>query len=129
MGTQPERRRRWVKYSRQIDSDKLPSLEEIRALTQAAEQKPLEELSIQAVERLQQALIPVRISTRKAQAWFDAECYARRKLVLEALHKARTERTPDNLGTYSSERRSYKRLLLEKKTTYLERERERERGN
>ena len=114
MATQPECRQRRIKYSCEINTDKLLSLEEIEALNQAAEQKPLKEASIQAVERLQNALIPVRISTRKAQAWFDVECYIIRKLVLETLHKARTERTPDNLVIYCYECRNYKKLIMEK---------------
>ncbi|PSN55010.1 hypothetical protein C0J52_02335 [Blattella germanica] len=55
-------------------------------------------------------------NNRKAQPWFDKECYAKRKTTLNALRKAKFSRQKEDLRLYGEERRAYKNLLKRKKS-------------
>jgi hypothetical protein len=46
---------------------------------------------------------------RKAQQWFDAECYEKRRDTLKALHKVRSLDSQENLHAYEEKRRRYKK--------------------
>ena len=70
--------------------------------------------------RLKKAIQPTRKNTRKAQEWFDTECYTYRKSALQALHAAKENRTIDNLEMYASKRKIYKKLIKEKKVLHME---------
>lgn len=59
---------------------------------------------------------------RRAQVWFDAECYRKRTEVLTLLHRARDFNEMGVLQEYSKARRNYKCFLRDKRAEYLESE-------
>ena len=60
---------------------------------------------------------------RRAQQWFDQECYKFRKEVIETLPQIKTNiQKTTLLQTYNEKIRLYKRLVKEKKRTYWEKE-------
>jgi hypothetical protein len=67
---------------------------------------------------LKTATIPRR--QRRAQNWFDAECYKERKKTLQALHTAKETNRLKDLQDYPEIRRKYKNLLKAKKSSHIE---------
>ena len=78
--------------------------------------------AMQAIEDvLRQAAKPRK--KRRAQQWYDEECYILRKEILEILHHQRKSvDNPSLIRTYSEKRGNYKKSLKEKKRAYWEKE-------
>ncbi|PSN42778.1 hypothetical protein C0J52_18131 [Blattella germanica] len=59
---------------------------------------------------------------RKAQQWFDKECYSLRKETLNLLYKAKNSKLHTDLEIYAKTRKAYKSLLRNKRADYMEKE-------
>lgn len=62
---------------------------------------------------------------RRAQPWFDRECYALRQETLKDLHTAKNSGLQEDLRKYGGKRKTYKTFLKQKKLDYTEKEGER----
>lgn len=69
---------------------------------------------------LQSAIISSK--PRKAQPWFNKQCYHKRKEALSALHKARDAGREEDLKNYAEKRKVYKQLLKTTRAAFTEEE-------
>lgn len=108
--------------SRKIDTNKIEERpEQIVQINKLISESRLEEAVQTLEELLTQAARPRK--ERKAQPWFDQECYLVRKDVLQTLHQLKSYQENNTLlTTYSNKRRLFKKILREKKKTYWEEE-------
>lgn len=75
--------------------------------------------------RMDEAVVLANSIIHKAtlpQPWFNKDCYRERKDTLLALHKARTDGSEEDLKHYAEKRRTYRLLLKQRKTEFLEEE-------
>lgn len=112
-----------ARFSRQLDKTMLQtSAVGIQTIMGYIEEGRLNEASLEAETVIRGALVPARDRERKAKVWFDAECYAQRRSVLQALHNAKATRAAQDFQDYAQNRRIYKLLIMDKKSQYAEKE-------
>lgn len=72
-------------------------------------------------DTIKEAIEPIGNFDRKSKPWFDAQCYAERKYVLDCLHKTGSSNiNQEELQKYNSARRKYKETLKEKERNYID---------
>lgn len=76
--------------------------------------------ALTTINKMLETSITHKQNTRKAQPWFDKECYAERQTALSALHIAKMTLEPEDLRVYGEKWRYYKNLLKQKHTQYIE---------
>jgi hypothetical protein len=107
--------------TRKLDKQALASAtHEISAAEQLLKENNLDAAANAIENILKMATIPCR--QRRAQIWFDAECYKERKKTLQALHTAKETNRQRDLQDYSEIRRKYKNLIKAKKSSHIETE-------
>ena len=111
---------------RKIDREKIKNQQEqIIQIEAQIEKGNLEEATGGIEELLKSATI--QTAPRKAKRWFDSGCYSTSNIVLNMLHRLkRSSQDAKLMKLYREERESYKKLIKENKTEYLEREAKRE---
>ena len=113
---------------RKIDREKIKNKRKhIIQIEAQIEKGNLEEATGAIEDLLKSATMQTNQTTRKAKRWFDSECYSKRNIVLNTLHRLRRNvRDAELMKLYTEERKSYKKMIKEKKKEYLEREAKRE---
>jgi hypothetical protein len=116
------------KIVRKINADKIKEeTHKIQQVEKLIEQEDLEGATTALNELLQNATEYNKGNGRRAQGWFDAECYLKRNLVLQYLHEIRKNPfDTSRKGRYAIERSSYKSMIKRKKAEYWEAENKRE---
>ena len=109
--------RKMSRPSRMLDISKIQD-DQISRASELLSQGHLEGATRAITDVLCRASIPVK--RRQAQKWFDRQCYTARKIALTALYKAKTTRSAEDLETYATRRRQYKRVLKQKRAEHLE---------
>ena len=72
-------------------------------------------------QTVKNAQIVEAVYERKAQPWFDQECYTERQKVLHHLHRARNSHLGEDLQQYNKKRRAYNKTLRKKRETSFKR--------
>lgn len=105
--------------TRKIDENKLElQREEINKARQLIEIGQVNEALTMTISILQSAIISSK--PRKAQPWFNKQCYNKRKEALSALHKARDAGREEDLKNYAEKRKIYKQLLKTTRAAFTE---------
>lgn len=109
-----------TKTSRQLNNQLLSQkTSEWREFENHIKENDIELAAITLEKTIQSAM--VYNPERRAQKWFDKECYGKRRTTLQVLHTARSSRSPEDLRYYSQNRKEYKDLLKAKRK-YMEQE-------
>jgi hypothetical protein len=99
-----------VKTSRKLHTKELGSVN-VQNILKDIDQGNLKE-STDALECIiNNATLPIEQKERKAKPWLDKICYAKRKLFLGKIQRAKKIGTEDSLNSYAQTRREYKHLL------------------
>ena len=93
----------------------------IPCLLHAINQRKLDEAMAGITEFIKDG-ITVTEHTRRAQKWFDKECYIERRITLRKLHAARRTKGRRDMEHYQAARRKFKALLKRKKRVFEARE-------
>ena len=110
-----------TKASRQLNSHVLSqNAEAWKEFENHIKGNDIESAAITLEKTIQSAL--VYNPKRRAQKWFDEECYGKRKITLQALHTAKSSQNPEHIRSYSQIRKQYKNLLKNKRKDYMEQE-------
>ena len=62
------------------------------------------------------------IIKRRSQKWFDQMCYSERRRVIQALNRAKSSNSHEDLTTYNTLGKQYKNLLRKTRSNYIESE-------
>ncbi|KAJ4448805.1 hypothetical protein ANN_00196 [Periplaneta americana] len=115
----PPRRKEKENTLRKIDSTQLEHYEkELTYSRQLIRNGKTDEALKEIQTIIEHVAIPKK--PRKAQPWFDRQCYEARKVILSALNIARENGAESQLRNYAEKRRKYKTLLKEKRAEYIE---------
>lgn len=110
-----------TKASRQLNNDVLnQKTNEWREFEVHIKENDMELAAITLEKTIQSTLI--YNPKRRAQKWFDKECYGKRKTTLQALHTAKNTKSPEDIRFYNQSRKEYKSLLKTKRKEYLDQE-------
>lgn len=97
------------------------NIDKIPCLLQSISEGNLDE-AMEGITGFIQGGITTTVHNRKAQKWFDKECYLERRSTLEKLHAARETKDRRDLEDYQLARRRFKELLKLKKREFKVRE-------
>ena len=121
--TTPTRKQTKVqRLRRELDSSLLrQNTDKIPYILQAVNEGKLDEAMSGITDFINGGIVTTE-STRRAQKWFDGECYNERRNALRKLHIARRTKDAKDLKCYQIARKSYKELQKRKKREFRERE-------